>query len=119
MATYNLGASAKGSDDPEKTDLEWRCDRCGAHLCDVEDGDWGGTLMSTTAKHYTAEHGGDQNFELPACEAGEDGILLTREQLNEWAGYELTEFERDDLEESIPNSAIPEAINTIAAQFRG
>lgn len=42
------------------------------------------------------------------------GITLTRDQLQAWAGRELTDDEVEMLEWAIPNSSIPEAINTIA-----
>jgi len=42
------------------------------------------------------------------------GITLTRTQLEEWAGEALTDQQVEALEEAIPYSSIPEAINTIA-----
>ena len=42
------------------------------------------------------------------------GIELTREQLEAWAGMTLSDEEIEALEESIPNSSIPEAIATMA-----
>lgn len=45
---------------------------------------------------------------------GSEGILLTREQLEEWAGRSLSDREIDRIAEAIPWSSIPEAINVIA-----
>lgn len=42
------------------------------------------------------------------------GIFLTRDQLQAWAGRELTDEEVEALEEAIPNSSIPESIATIS-----
>jgi hypothetical protein len=42
------------------------------------------------------------------------GITLTRGQLNAWAGRDLTDEEVDTLEEAIPNSSIPEAVQLMA-----
>lgn len=42
------------------------------------------------------------------------GIELSRDQLEAWAGRELSDEEVEALDEAIPNSSIPEAINTIA-----
>lgn len=42
------------------------------------------------------------------------GITLTRGQLNAWAGRDLTDEEVETLEEAIPNSSIPEAIQLMA-----
>lgn len=44
------------------------------------------------------------------------GITLTRDQLEAWAGFTLSDEEVEALEESIPNSSIPEAIQMIAEQ---
>lgn len=41
------------------------------------------------------------------------GILLTREQIEEWAGRALSDAEIERLEGAIPWSSIPEAINVI------
>lgn len=42
-----------------------------------------------------------------------DGILLTRDQLECWAGMPLTDDMLTVLEDCIPNSSIPDAINAI------
>ena len=42
------------------------------------------------------------------------GITLTRGQLEAWAGRELTDEEVEQIDEAIPNSSIPEAIDQIA-----
>jgi hypothetical protein len=42
------------------------------------------------------------------------GIELTRDQLQAWAGRELTDEEVEQIDEAIQHSSIPEAINTIA-----
>jgi hypothetical protein len=41
-------------------------------------------------------------------------VTITRRQLEEWVGRELTDEEVDVLDECIPGSSIPEAIGTIA-----
>jgi hypothetical protein len=41
--------------------------------------------------------------------------LITREQLESWAGRPLTEDDLDRLDDAIPNSSIPEAIGEIVA----
>jgi hypothetical protein len=48
----------------------------------------------------------------------QNGILLTREQLREWAGLgrDLTDDELDELDDCIPNSSIPDAIETIVTE---
>lgn len=43
------------------------------------------------------------------------GILLTRAQLETWAGRPLTDDDLARLEKCIPGSSIPDAIATIAA----
>jgi hypothetical protein len=48
----------------------------------------------------------------------EKGITLTRDQLNAWSGFDLTDDQVEELEEAIPNSSIPEAIAMIAEQFQ-
>lgn len=45
------------------------------------------------------------------------GVTLSRDQLEVWAGRELTDDEVDRLEEDIPNSSIPKAIATIVGSF--
>lgn len=45
--------------------------------------------------------------------ADERGIVLTREQIESWAGRRLSDEEVDDLENAIPNSSIPDAVATI------
>ena len=47
------------------------------------------------------------------------GIMLTRFQLEEWAGYPLTDDQVDRLASAIPKSSIPEAINEIAFAITG
>lgn len=44
------------------------------------------------------------------------GITLTREQLEEWSGRRLTDDEIDRLEDAIPNSSIPQAIDAIVSE---
>lgn len=41
-------------------------------------------------------------------------ITITREQLEAWAGRDLTDEEVADLDNAIPNSSIPEAVGEIA-----
>lgn len=50
---------------------------------------------------------------LSALPDDRPGITLTREQLESWACRTLTDEEVEALEESIPNSSIPDAIATI------
>ena len=67
VTKYNFGARGKWSDDPAKPVLELICDKDGCkepHICDIDDGDWLGTLACVTADHYTAKHGGEGNFTL-------------------------------------------------------
>lgn len=45
------------------------------------------------------------------------GITITRGQLEDWAGRRLTDDEVERLDECIPNSSIPEAIETIVGSF--
>jgi hypothetical protein len=47
------------------------------------------------------------------CSCHALGIELTRDQLEAWAGRELTDEEVEDLDMRIPNSSIPEAIQTM------
>lgn len=47
----------------------------------------------------------------------EHGITLTIHQLEAWAGRELTDEDVERLDECIPNSSIPDAIDTIVASF--
>jgi hypothetical protein len=42
-------------------------------------------------------------------------VTITREQLEAWAGRELTDTEVDAIDGVIPNSSIPDAINEIVA----
>ncbi len=44
-------------------------------------------------------------------------VQITRDQLESWAGRELTDEEVDRLDDCIPNSSIPEAIGEIAGSF--
>lgn len=46
-----------------------------------------------------------------------DGITITRDQLEAWAGRSLTDDEVYRIGKCIPNSSIPEAIDLIAGQF--
>ena len=48
------------------------------------------------------------------CSCHALGIELTREQLEAWAGRELSDEEVVALEEAIPDSSIPEAVATLA-----
>lgn len=45
------------------------------------------------------------------------GIFLTRDQLNAWAGFPLTDEHVDRLDDALPHSSVPEAIATIADTF--
>lgn len=45
------------------------------------------------------------------------GIIITREQIEAWAGRSLTDDELDRLDECIPHSSIPDAIDTIVSSF--
>lgn len=42
------------------------------------------------------------------------GIILSRDQLEAWAGRPLSDEEVEAIDECIPNSSIPDAIDTIA-----
>ena len=48
------------------------------------------------------------------CSCHAVGIELTRDQLQAWAGRELTDEEVEALDRAIPDSSIPEAIQTLA-----
>lgn len=48
-----------------------------------------------------------------------EGIYLTREQVEAWVGHPLTLGELADIEECVPNSSIPDAIETIAHEALG
>ena len=54
--------------------------------------------------------------ELPLL-SDPDNWLITYEQVEEWSGWRPNAEEWDALNEAIPNSSIPEAIATIAAQL--
>ncbi len=44
-------------------------------------------------------------------------VEITREQLEAWAGRPLSDDEVARLDEAIPNSSIPEAVEAIVASF--
>ncbi|GAA0918924.1 hypothetical protein [Nonomuraea longicatena] len=46
-----------------------------------------------------------------------DGLILTRGQLESWAGRQLTDGEIDRLNDAIPCSSTPDAIGMIVAAF--
>jgi hypothetical protein len=50
-------------------------------------------------------------------ESAVNGIVLTRHQLQAWAGRSLTAWDIERLDECIPNSSIPEAIETIVSSW--
>lgn len=54
--------------------------------------------------------------ELPLL-SDPDNWLITYEQVEEWSGWRPNAQEWEALNEAIPNSSIPEAIATIAAQI--
>lgn len=45
--------------------------------------------------------------------------LISRGQAEEWAGVKLTDAELERLREAIPNSSIPDAIDTIVHEALG
>jgi hypothetical protein len=45
------------------------------------------------------------------------GITLTREQLEAWCAMSLTDEQVEWLDGAIPNSSIPEAVQTIVESF--
>lgn len=47
------------------------------------------------------------------------GVTLSRFQLEEWAGYPLTDEQVDRLAAAFPKSSIPEAVNEIAFAITG
>ena len=53
----------------------------------------------------------------PDTDRTDDGIVISRDRLDEWAGRELSDSEVDRLKRAIPCSSIPEAIGTIADSF--
>lgn len=48
---------------------------------------------------------------------GQPTIEITRAQLTAWAGRELTDDEVSQLDDAVPNSSIPDAIDAIVASF--
>lgn len=48
-----------------------------------------------------------------------DGIMLTRDQIREWAGLDLTSAQMDRLASCIPRSSIPDAVGTIVTDAMG
>lgn len=46
-------------------------------------------------------------------------VILTRDQIEEWAGTRLTPCEIERLTNAIPHSSIPEAVGEIVAGIRG
>ena len=52
-----------------------------------------------------------------AAPAADNGITISRDRLDEWAGRELSDNEVDQLKRAIPYSSIPEALRTIADSF--
>lgn len=47
------------------------------------------------------------------------GVFLTREQLECWAGRPLGDEEVGQLEDALPNSSLPEVVNTVVDSFLG
>jgi hypothetical protein len=45
-------------------------------------------------------------------------VTLTRQQLNEWAGFELTDDELARLDDALPNSSLPEVVGMVADSIR-
>ena len=46
------------------------------------------------------------------------GVTITREQVEAWAGHQLSDDDVSRLEACIPNSSIPDAVADIIASFR-
>lgn len=64
--------------------------------------------------------GDPNNDEAPGAElAPKKGIVLTREQIEAWAGVHLTDDEVDRLQACIADSSIPDAINAIVTEALG
>jgi len=79
MAIINFGATVRAAEDPEKTDVELRCDFDGCTdpwLCDVEDDDNLLTLPTVVGSHYESHHAGEGNFETN--DVGLDAYALTQ-----------------------------------------
>ncbi|MBV8348612.1 MAG: hypothetical protein JOZ49_14110 [Mycolicibacterium sp.] len=53
----------------------------------------------------------------PDTDRTDDGIVISRDRLDEWAGRELSDSEVDRLKRAIPCSSIPEAIGAITDSF--
>lgn len=51
------------------------------------------------------------------CSCHALGVTLTRDQLESWAGRELTDEEVEALDTAIPESSIPEAVATIVGSM--
>lgn len=83
---------------------------------------WTDRLMTRAREHGTFrqcsigwhEECSDQYGDSCQCSCHAIGITLTRDQLEAWAGRELTDEEVAALDEAIPHGSIPEAIRTIA-----
>ena len=64
-------------------------------------------------QHYATDDGdGEQPF-IVAIVREDAGVLLTRAQIDAWAGTTVTDDELVELGDAIPNSSIPDAIETI------
>lgn len=72
-----------------------------------------------TARQLTDwdEHNAHADGADDGDEPGASGVFLTREQLEAWAGRRLSDDDLGRLDEAIPNSSIPEAIDAIVASF--
>jgi hypothetical protein len=55
-----------------------------------------------------------ENSSMPAA-----GIMLTRSQLETWAGFALSDHDVAGLTAAIPHSTIPDAVNTIVTVALG
>lgn len=90
---------------------------------DEESGAYTDRLLTLAREHGTFrqcsigyhDECSDQYGESCRCTCHALGITLTRDQLEAWAGRELTDEEVYLLDEAIPNSSIPDSVGVIVA----
>lgn len=47
------------------------------------------------------------------------GVSFTRAQIEAWVGFPLTDDQVSDLEETLPNSSLPDCVATVATEALG
>lgn len=83
--------------------------------CDAQDAD-GGPYCTWPADHDPEiPHVAGSGIRIMAVwGGGRPGITITRDQLEAWVGYPLTDDQVSDLEDAISTSSIPEAFDLMA-----